>query len=162
MLADAKAEELVRNVKRSIASCTARAFDRLAADLWPQYHVSAISIRQPPLPHLPATVREVHQSYHTTCRADGMLYHVALCAAARQRDWQVVLHHRGEALERAAEALKVSTDEVERFVDSFRRTLGAPWTAEHRHALAAAIVRLTKMSRLCVPRMQLAAGGEPG
>jgi hypothetical protein len=159
-LADAKAEELVRNVKRSIAACTARAFDRLAADLWPRYRVSAITIRQPPLTHLPTTVKEVHESYHTTCRADGMLYHLAVCTAARQRDWPVVLHRRGEELERAAEALKASTHDVERFVQGFRNTLKAPWTAEHRNAFAAAIGRLTRESRLRVPRMEAAATGE--
>lgn len=141
-LPDAEAERLLRRVERSIAACTALAFDQLSADLSPGYRVSSIAIREPPLAHLPATVGEVHGSYHTTCRADGMLYHSAICEAARQRNWKVALHRRGEELAKAALALQASTREVERFLDAPRQTLKAPWTAEHRHAFAAAIGRL--------------------
>jgi len=105
------------------------------------------AIRQPPLEHLPATVAEVHRSYYATCRADGMLYHLAICAAARQRDWTLALHRRGEEVAKAAEALQTSADEVERFLNDLRQTLKPPWTAEHRHACAAAIGVLGKRSR---------------
>jgi hypothetical protein len=151
-LSDPDAERLLGRVKRSIAACTALALDRLSADLFPEFRVSALTIRQPPLAHLPATVGEVHRSYHATCRADGMLYHLAICAGARERDWQLVLHRRGEELENAAEALRASTREVERFIRGLRQTLRPPWTAEHRHAFAAAIVALARRSRLRVPR----------
>jgi hypothetical protein len=150
-LSDAEAEQLLLKVKRSIAACTAVAFDRLSADLWPRYRVSSITIRQPPLAHLPVTVGEVHRSYHALCRADGMLYHSAICTAARQRDWKLVFHRRGEELAKAAEALQASTHEVERFMNDLRQTLRPPWTAEHRNAFAAAIAGLRKRSRLRVP-----------
>ena len=75
-----------------------------------------------------------------------MLYHSAICTAARQRDWTTVLHRRGEELAKAAEALQASTHEVERFLNDFRQTLKAPWTAEHRNAFAAAIVGLKRYS----------------
>ena len=159
-LSDAEAEQLLRKVKRSIASCTALAFDRLAADLSPQYRVAAITIRQPPLPLLPATVEEVHRSYHALCRADGMLYHSAICTAARQRDWKVVLHRRGEELAKAAEALQASTQDVERFMRDLRQTLKPPWTAEHRHAFAAAIGALKQLSRLPAERTGPSGNGE--
>jgi len=151
-LSDAEAEQLLRKVERSIAACTALAFDRLSADLSPRYRVSSITIRQPPLAHLPATVGEVHRSYHVLCRADGMLYHSAICTAARQRGWNPVFHRRGEELAKAAEALQASTDEVERFMKDLRQTLEPPWTAEHRSAFAAAIGRLRTHSRLRVLR----------
>ena len=80
-----EAEDLLRKVNRSIAACTTQAFDHLAADLSPGHRVAAMTIREPPLERLPARVAEVHSSYHVTCRADGMLYHVAICAAARRR-----------------------------------------------------------------------------
>ena len=161
-LRDAEAEQLLRKVNRSIAACTALAFDRLSTDLWPRYRVASITIRQPPLAHLPATVGEVHRSYHTLCRADGMLYHSAICTAARQRDWKVALHRRGEELANAAEALQASTDDVERFMNDLRQTLKPPWTAEHRHAFAAAIGRLRKQSRLRVLRTEPTVTGEAG
>jgi hypothetical protein len=145
-LSDAVSEQLLSKVKRSIAASTALALDHLSADLSPQYRVSSITIRQPTLPHLPATVGEAHSSYHVQCRADGMLYHSAICAAARQRDWTLVLHHRGEELAKAAEALQASTNDVERFLNGLRETLKPPWTADHRNAFAAAIGSLKKQS----------------
>ena len=138
-LPSAEAEELLRKVKRSIAARTALAFERLTSDLSPRYCVSSIAIRHPPLPQLPATVAAVHRSYYTMCRADGMLYHLALCAEARRRHWKVQLHHRGEELAKAAEALHANPDEVERFVNGLRQALKPPWTAEYRNAFAAAI-----------------------
>jgi hypothetical protein len=161
-LSDADAEQLLRRVKRSIAACTALAFDQLSADLAPRYRVSSVAIRRPPLALLPSTVGEVHRSYHTLCRADGMLYHSAICTAVLQRDWTLVFHRRGEELAKAADALQASPDEVEQFLDDLRQTLKPPWTAEHRHAFAAAIGRLHVQSRLRGLRTSQTAKGEPG
>ena len=113
-----------------------------------------MTIREPTLAHLPATVGEVHRSYHVQCRADGMLYHSAICEAARQRDWQLVFHRRGEELAKAAAAVQASAREVERFINDYRQTLKPPWTAEYRHAFAAAIGSLSHQSRLRVPRRE--------
>src|SRR4051812_33101192 len=46
-LRDVEAEQLVGEVKRSIAACTDLAFDRVAAELEPQYRICAIAIRHP-------------------------------------------------------------------------------------------------------------------
>jgi hypothetical protein len=151
-LSDIDAEQLLRKVKRSIAVCTAQAFEQLSTDLRPKDRVSAITIRQPPLAYLPPTVGEVHRSYYALCRADGMLYHSAICDAARQLGWDVMLHRRGEELAQAAEALQASTHEVEGFMRDLRRTLKPPWTAEHRNAFAAAIAILREQSRLRILR----------
>ena len=91
-----------------------------------------------------------------------MLYHSAICEAARQRDWTLVLHRRGEELAKAAEAVQTSTREVERFMNDLRQTLKPPWTAEHRSAFAAAIGSLRNQSRLRVPRTEPTANGEAG
>lgn len=146
-LGETEAEHLVRKVKRSVAACTALALDRLSADLSPRYRVSSVTIRQPPLDSLPATVAEAHRSYYVFCRADGMLYHSAIVSAARERGWDVLLHPRGEEFARAADALHVSVDDVERFINELRSTLGPPWSVEHRHAFAAAIAGLGEQSR---------------
>jgi len=145
-LPGAEAEQLLLKVKRSIAARAALAFERLSSDLSSQYRVSAIAIRHAPLPLLPATVAEVHASYYTQCRADGMLYHLAICEAARRRRWTVHFHHRGEELTKAADALGVTPDHVEQFVNGLRQTLKPPWTAEYRHAFAAAIATLRTQS----------------
>lgn len=146
-LPDQEAEQLLRRVRQSIAASTAHAFDCLVSDLQPRFRVCAIAIRQPTLERMPATVREAHESYHVQCRADAMLYHSAICTGARQRDWKVVFHRRGDELQRAADALKRSTNEVERLLVSLRPTLRPPWAAEHRLAFAAAMAALTEGSR---------------
>jgi hypothetical protein len=142
-LAEDEAESLLRTVKRSIATCTSSAFDHLATDLAPRHRVSSIVIREPTLERLP-TLTESRESSHLRNRADGMLYHTALCKAARQREWHAVFHRRGEEVARAAEALSASPEDVERFLNGLRRTLRPPWSAEHRHAFAAAIARLDR------------------
>jgi hypothetical protein len=142
-LPDQAAEQLLRRVKASIAASTAQALDHLANDLEPRYRVSAIALRQPTLTQMPATAKEAHDSYHVQCRADAMLYHSAICDAARQRDWEVVFHRRGEELQNAAGALDRSVEEIERFLDSLRPSVRPPWAAEHRHAFAAAIAALS-------------------
>jgi hypothetical protein len=161
-LSDAAAEQLVRKVKRSIAACTALAFDRLEADLWPRYRIASIAIREPPLAHMPATVGDVHRSYHALCRADGMLYHSAICEAAGQRHWKLASHLRGEELARAAEALQATAVEVARFMNNLRQTLKPPWTVEHRNAFAAATAALRKQSRFRVPRTDPTVNGKAG
>jgi hypothetical protein len=137
-------EELLRKVKRSITKCTTLALDRLSSDLQPDHRISAVAIRQPPLAALPASVADAHRSYYVFCRADGMLYHSAIVSAAQQRDWDVLLHRRGEETARAAEALRVGTDDVNRFINDLKSTMKSPWTAEHRAAFAAAIAGLRR------------------
>lgn len=136
---DADSERLLQRVKTSIAVCTARAFERLSADLEPRHRVVAIAIREPPLPQLPATAREAHASYYVQCRADGMLYHAAICGAADARGWAVVQHRRGDEVAKAAGALGAPVAEIERLLRGLKATLKAPWSAEHRDAFAAAI-----------------------
>ena len=147
-LGKTEAEQLVRKVTRSVAASTAAALEHLAADLSPQYRVASIAIRQPPLDGMPATVADAHRSYYVFCRADAMLYYSAIVTDARQRGWNVLCHRRGEELGMAAQALRVSVDDVERFINDLRSTLKSPWTAEIRHAFAAAIAGLGQQSRL--------------
>ena len=147
-LGEAEAEQLLRRVKRSVAASTALAFDRLSADLSPRYRIVAVTIREATLPRLPATAAEAHRSYHVFCRADGMLYHTAVCKAAGDRGWQVAFHRRGEELAIAAAALRASEADVERYLDDLGHSLKSPWTTEHRRAFAAALGSLRQQSRI--------------
>lgn len=150
----AESERLVRTVKKSVASCTAAAFDHLSTDLGPRHRIVAIAIREPPLPQLPASVKEAHASYYVQCRADGMLYHAAMCADAERRGWDVVCHPRGAEVTRAADALRTRPAHVERFLDGLKKTLGPPWSAEHRNIFAAAVTELARRTRLDPPRIR--------
>jgi hypothetical protein len=142
-----EANVLIARVRRSIAACTSRALDRIVTDLAPRYAVVALAIRKPPFSELPGTVAAVWQSYRLQCAADGMLYQLAICHAARQLKLRVHLCRRGEETSRAAQQLGVPPGEIEAFVSRTGRPSGPPWTQEHRRAYAAGIAALTAHAR---------------
>jgi hypothetical protein len=137
-----EANALIARVRRSVAECSARALHGVIADLAPAYSIVALAIREPPFAELPDTVAVVRQSYPLQCAADGMLYQLALCRAARDLGLDVQLCRRGQEAARAAERLGVTTGAIEAFVRSTGRPSGPPWTEEHRRAYAAGIATL--------------------
>jgi hypothetical protein len=142
-----EANALIARVRRSIAASTSRALRRLLTDLAPRYAVVALAIRQPPFSDLPGTVAAVWQSYPLQCAADGMMYQIAICDAARQLKLHVHLCRRGEETSRAAQQLDVTPGEIETFVSRSGRPSGPPWTEEHRRAYAAGIAALSAHAR---------------
>jgi hypothetical protein len=136
------ANALIARVQRSIAACTARALHELVTELATAYRVVALAIREPPFAELPDTVVAVRQSYRLQCAADGMMYQLALCRAARDLGLEVHLCRRGEETARAAARLDVPRDDIESFVNGAGRPSGPPWTEEHRRAYAAGIAAL--------------------
>jgi hypothetical protein len=142
-----EANALIARVQRSITGHTTRALENLVSDLAPKYAVIALAIREPPFPELPRTVTAVWQSYQLQCAADGMMYQLALCRAARDRGLQVQLCRRGEEVARAAAPLGVNLDDMEAFVSNKGRPSGPPWTQEHRRAFAAGIAVLASHTR---------------
>ena len=137
-----KADALIARVRRSIADCSSRALHGVIGELSPSYSVVALAIREPPFAELPETVAPVRQSYRLQCAADGMMYQLALCRAARDLGLDVHLCRRGEEIARAAKRLDVHPDEMESFVGGTGRPSGPPWTEEHRRAYAAGIAVL--------------------
>jgi hypothetical protein len=137
-----EANALIARVRRSIARCTSRALRGVVNDLAPAYTAVALAIRAPPFADLPETVATVRQSYRLQCAADGMMYQLALCRAARDLGLDVHLCRRGEETARAAARLEVQAVDVESFVRGTGRPSGAPWTQEHRRAYAAGIAAL--------------------
>src|SRR5215469_17211248 len=138
----AAANALITRVRRSVAECTSRALRDVVTDLSPSYHIVALAIRKPPFPELPDTVAMVRQSYQRQCAADGMMYQLALCAAARDLGLAVHLCGRGEENARAAARLDVDSRDIEALVSVTGRPSGPPWTEEHRRAYAAGIAVL--------------------
>jgi hypothetical protein len=147
------ANALIARVQRSIAGCTSRELHRVVTDLAPAYAVVALAIREPPFPALPGSVTDVWQSYRLQCAADGVMYQLSLCRAARELGLEVDLCRRGQEAARAAARLGVTTDVIESFVSSTGRPSGPPWTQEHRRAYAAGIATLAAHvgSRVRVP-----------
>jgi hypothetical protein len=139
---DDEANALIARIRRSIAERTSRALHEVVTDLSPSYSVVALAIREPPFPELPETVATVHKSYQLQCAADGMMYQLALCRAARDLGLEVHLYRRGEEAVRAAAQLGIAADDIESFVNGTGRPSGPPWTKEHRRAYAAGIAAL--------------------
>jgi hypothetical protein len=142
-----EANAVIAKVRRSIAARTQEALRRVVIELAPAHTAIALAIREPPFDDLPATVAAVRTSYRLLCAADGMLYQLAICRAARQLGLEVHLCRRGEETARAAQQLGVTLAEMEVFVSHTGRPAGPPWTQEHRRAYAAGIAVLAAHAR---------------
>src|SRR5258708_7907805 len=142
-----EANAVIASVRRSIAARTSDALRRVVSELAPAHTVVAIAIREPPFDVLPASVAAVRTSYRLLCAADGMLYQLAICHAARQLKLDVNTCRRGEESSRAAHQLGVTLEEIEEFVSRAGRPTGPPWTQEHRRAYAAGIAILAVHAR---------------
>ena len=142
-----EANALIARVRQSIAARTSDALTGVVTELAPVYDVVALAIREPPFAELPETVVEVWKSYRLQCAADGMMYQLAICRAARQLGLDVQMCRRGKETSLAADQLGVTPGEIEEFVSRTGRPAGPPWTQEHRRAYAAGIAALAAHAR---------------
>lgn len=142
-----EADALIARIRRSIEGRSLVALQRLVAELAAEHTVVALVIREPPFPDLPKSVATVRQSHRLTCCADGMMYQLAMCRAARDLELGVELYRRGQEMLRAAQQLGVTPEDVEEFVSGTGRPAGPPWTSEHRRAFAAGIAVLAAHAR---------------
>ena len=142
-----EAQAVSARVRRSIAARTSDALRRVVIELAPAHTAVALAIREPSFDDLPATVAAVRTSYRLLCAADGMLYQLAICRAARQLKLDVHICRRGKEMARAARQLSVTPAQIEEFVSRVGRPPGPPWTQEHRRAYAAGIAVLAAHAR---------------
>jgi hypothetical protein len=120
---------LVAEVRASVARATAAAFDELPAP------IESISLRE--WAHDFPTEIEVQRRSPWEARADAVMYRQILAELAEARGWKVHVYNAKDVLGQAAKILGARTDAV---LDGPRKTLGPPWTKDHRVALAATIV----------------------
>ena len=86
--------------------------------------IRGVALRQ--CPELPSTIAEQIQNYRAKNVADWVMYRRALAAAAEARGWEV---HWYDAKQVLATAEPVQ----------LRKSVGPPWTADHKVAMAAAM-----------------------
>jgi hypothetical protein len=125
---------LVARARASIAHVTSAALDELAAAL--PAPVLSISLRRWPLDFPDDIAVQRRAPYEA--RADAIMYRQELAELARARGWAVHLYDAKAVIDQAVSRLdeRASPDVLQRP----RARLGAPWTQDHRIALAAAIV----------------------
>ena len=89
-------------------------------------------------PELPATVAERIQNYRARNVADWVMYRGELAAAAEARGWAVHWYDAKKVFDAASEALCI--ENLDAHFLRLRRSIGPPWSQDHRLAMAAAIV----------------------
>ena len=132
-LDDAALGELVAKVRTSAIRTAGAALDALEAEL--PGAISSISLRDWPddFPEDVAVQRQVpHES-----RADSVMYRQVLAQLARDRGWAV---HLFDAKDVEADAAALLGERAHEVLHGPRARLGAPWTKDHRIALAATVL----------------------
>ncbi|HET8755612.1 MAG TPA: hypothetical protein VFM58_06375 [Solirubrobacteraceae bacterium] len=119
---------LVAQARASIARAASAALDAIAREL----PINSISLRAWP-PGFPADIA-VQRRPPYEARADAIMYRQELAELADARGWEVHLYDAKAVIGQAARAVG------EEVLDRPRRSLGPPWTKDHRVAFAATIV----------------------
>ena len=131
-LDDEELAALVAKVRASVVRTASASLDKLANAL-PE-PITSISLRAwpPDLPSDIATLRVVPYE----ARADSVMYRVVLADCARERGWTVHLYDKDVE----AQAERVLGDRADEVLYGPRKSLGPPWSKDHRMALAATVL----------------------
>jgi hypothetical protein len=124
---------LVEAVRASLVRTASAALDELAASL--PAPVRSISLRDWP-PDFPAAIATQRRPPYES-RADAIMYRREVSTLARARGWDVHLYDARAVLDQAGAIVGERAHEI---LHGPRARLGAPWTKDHRVALAATIV----------------------
>lgn len=124
---------LVERVRASAERHAAIALDAVATAV-PQILGIALRAR----PALPPTIAERINDVRARNVADWVMYREALAGAAVARGWPVYWYDAKDVLASAEPALGVA--DYDTYFLQLRKELGPPWNADHKLALAAAVV----------------------
>jgi hypothetical protein len=130
-------DEAVALVERVQASAERHAKLRLGevAMAVPE-RVAGVALRQ--CPDLPPTIAERIKDYRAQNVADWVMYRKALAAAAEARGWAVHWYDAKKVVAAASEAL--GGNDFDAHFLQLRKSLGPPWSNDHKIAMAAAMV----------------------
>jgi hypothetical protein len=132
-LDDSQLAALVAEVRASVVACSSAALDELASAA--DSPVEAISVRDWP-DNFPTDIAVLRRAPYES-RADSVMYCQVLAELADRRGWAV---HRYDAKTAEADAARLLGDRADDVLVGPRARLGAPWTKDHRIALAATVV----------------------
>jgi len=132
-----EAVALVERVRLSAERHSKLALDAVAMALSRRAQdVAGVALRQ--CPSLPPTIAERIQDYRSQNVADWVMYRQALAAAAEERGWPVHWYDARKVLGAASEVLGIGNFDAHSL--QLRRSIGPPWSNDHKVAMAAAIV----------------------
>jgi hypothetical protein len=129
-----QAVDLIGRVQASAGRHAKLAFDAVAA-VHPD--IGGVALRECPA-WLPPSIAERIQDYRSRNVADWVMYRKALAAEAEARAWRVYWYDAKKVLDAAGRALEI--EDLNAHFLRLRKSLGPPWSQDHRIAMAAAIV----------------------
>ena len=129
-----EAVALVERVRISAERHAKIVLDTVAATV--RHRILGVALRQ--CPELPPTIAERITDYRAQNVADWVMYRRALAAAAEARGWAVHWFDTKKVFDAASEALRI--EDLDAHFFRLRKSIGAPWTKDHKVAMAAAIV----------------------
>lgn len=129
-----EAVALVEAVRASAARCAVERLEELRAVI--RHPLRSVALRV--CPPLPETVAECITNYRAMCVADWVMYRRALANAALEGGMAVHWYDKNRVLADAARL--VGRAELDQLFAKTRASWGPPWQADHRAAMAAAIV----------------------
>lgn len=104
--------------------------------------ILGVALRQ--CPTLPPTIAERIKDYRAQNNADWVMYRKALAAAAEARVWSVHWYDAKKVFDAASEALHI--EDIDAHFLQLRKSIGPPWSKDHKLAMAAAIVASRQQS----------------
>ena len=134
MLVRSEAVALVERVRESAERHAKVALDAVAMTV--RAPIKGVALRQ--CSELPPTIAERIKDYRAQNVADWVMYRKALAAAAEGRGWAVHWFDAKKVFAAASEALRIK--DVDAHFLQLRRSIGSPWSKDHKIAMAAAIV----------------------
>jgi hypothetical protein len=137
----AEAVALVERVRMSAERHAKLVLDLVATTV--PGRISGVALRQ--CPALPPTIAERLTDYRAQNVADWVMYRQALAAAAEARGWAVHWYDAKKVCDAAGKALRI--DDLDAHFLELRRSIGPPWSKDHRVAMAAAIVAAKAFTR---------------
>ncbi|HEY2844684.1 MAG TPA: hypothetical protein VGJ09_13580 [Bryobacteraceae bacterium] len=98
--------------------------------------ILGVALRQ--CPALPPTIAERIKDYRAQNVADWVMYRKALAAAAEARGWAVHWFDAKKVFDAAGATLRIK--DLDAHFLQLRKSIGPPWSKDHKLAMAAAIV----------------------
>jgi hypothetical protein len=129
-----EAVALVERVRASAERHAKLGLDAVAMTV--PVRILGVALRQ--CPALPPTIAERIKDYRAQNVADWVMYRVALAAAAEARGWAVHWYDARKVFDAASEALCI--ENLDAHFLQLRRSIGPPWSKDHKVAMAAAVV----------------------